>query len=70
MNLLFQLALSDADRAIALKPDWPKCYYRRGRALKGLKRSEEAEISLKKVRDMEEGEVAEVEADLLQVRIE
>lgn len=30
-------ALKDAERAIALAPDWPKGYFRKGRALAGLK---------------------------------
>ena len=30
-------ALEDACNAISLKPDWPKGYYRKGRALAGLK---------------------------------
>ena len=30
-------ALEDACNAISLKADWPKGYYRKGRALAGLK---------------------------------
>ena len=33
----FEKALQDADMAISLAPDWPKGYFRRGRALAGLK---------------------------------
>ncbi|XP_064636174.1 LON peptidase N-terminal domain and RING finger protein 3-like isoform X2 [Lineus longissimus] len=35
-------ALADADIIIKLRPDWPKAYYRRGAALSGLNRHEEA----------------------------
>ncbi|GFW60560.1 tetratricopeptide repeat protein 31 [Trichonephila clavipes] len=41
--LLFEKALKDADKAIALSPVWPKGYFRRGRALLGLKKYAEAE---------------------------
>ena len=30
-------ALKDADRAVKLAPEWPKGYFRKGRALAGLK---------------------------------
>jgi hypothetical protein len=30
-------ALEDAEKAIALEPQWPKGYFRKGRALFGLK---------------------------------
>lgn len=30
-------ALKDAEKAVALCPSWPKGYYRKGRALLGLK---------------------------------
>ena len=33
----YEKALQDADVAISLAPDWPKGYFRRGRALAGLK---------------------------------
>ena len=33
----YEKALQDADVAISLAPDWPKGYFRRGRALSGLK---------------------------------
>ncbi|XP_054167019.1 putative uncharacterized protein DDB_G0287457 [Oppia nitens] len=49
----FRNALKDADTAIQLKPNWPKCHYRRGKALAGLKNYQEAEVSLKKVLTME-----------------
>ncbi|GFT73953.1 tetratricopeptide repeat protein 31 [Nephila pilipes] len=40
---LFEKALKDADKAIALSPVWPKGYFRRGRALLGLKKYADAE---------------------------
>lgn len=33
----YEKALQDADVAISLAPDWPKGYFRRGRALAGIK---------------------------------
>jgi len=36
MYLYFR-ALKDAERAISLSRDWPKGYFRQGRALAGLK---------------------------------
>ncbi|XP_071086910.1 LON peptidase N-terminal domain and RING finger protein 1-like [Haliotis cracherodii] len=37
-------ALQDADNVIRLRPDWPKGYFRRGCALYGLKRYEDAVV--------------------------
>ena len=34
---LFLRALRDADKAISIASDWPKGYFRKGRALAGLK---------------------------------
>ncbi|XP_032222089.1 uncharacterized protein LOC116604176 [Nematostella vectensis] len=39
----FEKALQDADVAISLAPDWPKGFFRRGRALAGLKLFSDAE---------------------------
>lgn len=49
----FRNALKDAETAIKLKPDWPKCHYRKGKALAGLKNYQESEIALKKVLQLE-----------------
>ena len=38
----FKQALAASDKAIALKPDFPKSHFRRGQALMGLTREEEA----------------------------
>ncbi|KAK2824293.1 hypothetical protein Q5P01_021468 [Channa striata] len=42
-------ALADAERSIQLAPDWPKGYFRKGRALMGLKRYSEAEKAMEQV---------------------
>ena len=42
----FETALVDAEKAIELRIDWPKGYFRRARALRGLKRFTEAEEAL------------------------
>ncbi|XP_065653385.1 coiled-coil domain-containing protein 39-like isoform X2 [Hydra vulgaris] len=39
----YENALKDGDAAIRLAPEWPKGYFRKGRALTGLKRFQEAE---------------------------
>ncbi|XP_077984648.1 LON peptidase N-terminal domain and RING finger protein 3-like [Glandiceps talaboti] len=41
----YQDALKDSDRACELRPDWPKGHYRKGSALLGLGRNEEAMIA-------------------------
>ena len=38
----FDLALEDSDRCILVRPDWAKCYFRKGCALQGLRRPAEA----------------------------
>ena len=38
----FELALEDAEKAISIKPDWPKGYSRKGAALHGLGKLAEA----------------------------
>ncbi|MFT7817092.1 hsp70-Hsp90 organizing protein 3-like [Arapaima gigas] len=45
----YSSALSDADRAIELSPQWPMGYYRKGRALMGMKRYREAEVAMEQV---------------------
>ncbi|XP_033633177.1 uncharacterized protein LOC117294769 [Asterias rubens] len=42
-------ALKDANRAISLAKEWPKGYFRKGRALAGLKRYAEAETAFEHV---------------------
>lgn len=45
----YEKALRDADKAISLQPDWPKGYFRKGRALGGLKLNVEAEQAFMQV---------------------
>ncbi|XP_076364346.1 uncharacterized protein LOC143253820 isoform X2 [Tachypleus tridentatus] len=45
----YKKALSDAEEAISLSPQWPKGYFRKGRALSGLKKYIEAEEVFEKV---------------------
>ncbi|XP_006825971.1 uncharacterized protein LOC100368918 [Saccoglossus kowalevskii] len=45
----YDKALKDADKAIALAKDWPKGYFRKGRALAGLKLFADAESSFERV---------------------
>jgi len=41
----FQAALQDSERSIEIKPDWGKAHFRKGMALAGLRRYEEALIA-------------------------
>ncbi|GFR68572.1 LON peptidase N-terminal domain and RING finger protein 3-like [Elysia marginata] len=41
----FQEALTDAELVVKLRPDWPKGYFRRGRALYGLGHYEDAAVA-------------------------
>eukprot|EP00914_Ancora_sagittata_P033537 GHVO01067610.1.p1 GENE.GHVO01067610.1~~GHVO01067610.1.p1 ORF type:complete len:624 (+),score=59.61 GHVO01067610.1:89-1960(+) len=45
----FERALKDAEKAINLSPEWPKGYFRKGRALAGLKLYAEAEQAFTQV---------------------
>ncbi|XP_038678274.1 tetratricopeptide repeat protein 31 isoform X1 [Scyliorhinus canicula] len=45
----YSLALEDAETSIRLAADWPKGYFRKGRALLGIKRYAEAESALEMV---------------------
>ena len=38
----FESALADAEKTVAYKPDWPKGYSRKGAALYGLRRFNDA----------------------------
>ena len=63
----FEIALSDSDKAIELRPDWPKAYFRRARALRGLKRFSEAEEALSIVQSLQ-GVSEDLEIELKLVR--
>ncbi|XP_069835025.1 uncharacterized protein [Dendropsophus ebraccatus] len=52
---LYPKALVDADISIQLWADWPKGYFRKGRALKGCNRYAEAEDAFKMVLKLDEG---------------
>ncbi|KAJ8418139.1 hypothetical protein AAFF_G00138480 [Aldrovandia affinis] len=45
----YSSALSDAERSIQLASEWPKGYFRQGRALMGMKRYSEAEKAMEMV---------------------
>ncbi|KAH9518551.1 hypothetical protein Btru_017126 [Bulinus truncatus] len=63
----FDKALRDAEKAIKLDKDWPKGYFRRGRALAGLKRFGEAEKSFMQVLKLDKS-CEDAVAELLRVR--
>lgn len=63
----FEIALADADKAIDLRPDWPKGYFRRARALRSLKRFSEAEESLSIVQSLQ-GVSEDLECEIKLVR--
>lgn len=65
---LFQEALSDAEKAIYLEPLWPKGYFRKGRALSGLRMFKEAEEAYEKVLEFENTDDPELEEELYKVR--
>ncbi|XP_029962604.1 hsp70-Hsp90 organizing protein 2 [Salarias fasciatus] len=64
-------ALTDAERSIQLAPDWPKGYFRQGRALMGMKRYGEAEkameLVLKLDKDCEEAVIDLFDCKVLQL---
>ena len=64
----FDLALEDANRALLLQSDWGKCYFRKGRALKGLNRLSEAELSFLKVIQLEGNDCKEAQNELTSLR--
>lgn len=60
----FEEALKDADQVIRLRPNWPKGYYRRAEALKGLGRHEDALLSLLHCAAMERSLMCDVRDDI------
>lgn len=65
---MFEEALTDAEKAIYLEPLWPKGYFRKGRALSGLKMFKEAEQAYMKVLEFENTDDPELEEELNKVR--
>mmetsp|Transcript_112679 Transcript_112679/g.351312 ORF Transcript_112679/g.351312 Transcript_112679/m.351312 type:complete len:475 (+) Transcript_112679:36-1460(+) len=51
----FQLALADAEQAVRLAPKWSKPYFRKGQALEGMKRFDEAMATFKVGQDLDPG---------------
>lgn len=49
----WEKCLIDADKAISMKNDWVKGYFRRGQALVGLKRYEEGVVSYRKAVELD-----------------
>ncbi|RNA27845.1 Tetratricopeptide repeat 31 [Brachionus plicatilis] len=64
----FQEALNDANKAIAIEPLWAKGYFRKGRALYGLKYYKEAEEAYETVSTIENIDDPELEEELYKVR--
>lgn len=66
---LYQEAIDDAEKAIRLEPAWPKGYYRKGRALYGLKMYKEAEEAFMKLLEFDDINEPELEEELMEVRV-
>jgi len=49
----FQLALDDVNLAMEIEPSWPKLFYRKGQALRGLRRWDEATNAFNEGRDLD-----------------
>jgi len=49
----FQLALDDVNLAMEIEPSWPKLFYRKGQALRGLRRWDEATSAFNEGRDLD-----------------
>ncbi|CAF0855656.1 unnamed protein product [Brachionus calyciflorus] len=64
----YQEALNDANRAISIEPLWAKGYFRKGRALYGLKYYKEAEEAYETVLTIENIDDPELEEELYKVR--
>ncbi|KAK7109416.1 uncharacterized protein [Littorina saxatilis] len=63
----YEKALKDAEKAIKLSKDWPKGYFRKGRALAGLNRFSEAEEAFLQVLKLDKN-CEEAVQELQQVR--
>lgn len=49
----YQLALDDVNLAMEIEPSWPKLHYRRGQALRGLRRWDEAVSAFEEGRELD-----------------
>ncbi|KAL4231630.1 hypothetical protein ACF0H5_009210 [Mactra antiquata] len=65
--LLYEKALKDAEKAISLAKEWPKGYFRQGRALAGLKMFPEAEQAFSQVLKLDKN-CEDAVQELLRVR--
>mgnify|MGYP001810443733 CR=1 FL=1 len=65
----YQEALDDAEKAISIDFDSRKGYYRKGKALVGLKRYREAEQSFLRLFELDESVEPELEDELVEVRV-
>jgi len=65
----YSKALQDASTSLQLDPNWPKGYYRKGRALAGLKRYEEAEKAYSRAVQLDPT-YKDAEEELLKIRME
>jgi len=64
---LYQLALDDAQQAINLRPNVAKCYFRKGQALMGLEKYEDAERAFREVL-LRDANCVETKQELIKVR--
>eukprot|EP00112_Aurelia_sp_Birch-Aquarium-sp1_P006325 Seg1700.7 transcript_id=Seg1700.7/GoldUCD/mRNA.D3Y31 product="Tetratricopeptide repeat protein 31" protein_id=Seg1700.7/GoldUCD/D3Y31 len=64
----FQNALRDAESAVRLAAQWPKGYFRKGRALTGLERYQEAEEAFQNVLTLD-SECPDAQFELEKVRV-
>jgi len=49
----YQMALEDANKAEAIEPSWPKVYFRKGQALRGLRQFQEAIAAFEKGKEVD-----------------
>ncbi|KAM8899270.1 uncharacterized protein AB9W97_009788 isoform 3-T3 [Spinachia spinachia] len=64
----YEKALADAELSLSMLPGWVKGLFRRGRALAGLKRYEEAALAFREVLKVD-GSCAEAAQELMRVQI-
>ncbi|XP_072315353.1 uncharacterized protein [Eucyclogobius newberryi] len=64
----YEKSLSDAELSLSMSPGWVKGLFRKGRALAGLKRYEEAACSFREVLELERSSTEAVQ-DLMRVQV-